>query len=344
MRTNIMAVAILLLAMAVPTRIVVATQGNEANPIAVAKAQMQAGDFARAAEALQGLLSRETKPDPEAFMLLAACLHNLKADQKAIEVFDQGLDLYPRSPDMQDFYVALLRSTSSLEAVKAGLTRRYERDPDSLILLRALIYIHLQLEYATPKTEELVSRFVKLAPGDPNSHFLRGEWARLNKRDEEAVDAWEKCLTSASPDETMQLRVQTMIALAQARLGHFPEAKAAFDKAHETNKRSAVHDPDAAQFYLEYLQEQGEAKETLRIADQILAWDPSFGPARLERASLISKAGQHEESYREAHLVLDDQRLGPDRLRAARILLIRLCSILKLEAEAKEHESWIKSH
>ncbi len=312
--------------------------------ILAAQNDMRFGNFNKALEALNSVVSMETRPDPEVFTLMAACYQNLKQTDKALKACERGLALYPREELLEDFYVTMLRNYVPAQLMKEKLEQALSKNPNSLVLLRASVLLQLDKDPRNKHAQELVDRLVRLAPDDPNSHYSYGMWALLNHKEERAVEAWEKTLSLAKVTPKMQVDVYTLIGDAENRLNHAERAEAAFQKALKANVSLDKPNPASAYFYAEFLSRHSRNEESQKVIDRILEWAPDYGPARLSRASHLSRRHMLDKAVREAERALNGTDNSPEQLRAIHVLLARTYFILKRVDQAKEHQAWLESH
>jgi hypothetical protein len=82
----------------------------------------------------------------------------------------------------------------------------------------------------------------------------------------------------------------------------------------------------------------------MMVADEILKWDPAYGPAHFERAKMLAQQGQAEEAAKEGELALQDGRGTEADLRAYHAFLAKTYFALGRESDAQVHQAWIESH
>ncbi len=317
--------------------------GQIESQIDSAQKLMQAGEFGKALEVLAVLMQREQTPPPDVFILTATCHLNLRETARAFEVFERGMSLYPQTRLLEEFYVKLLTNYVPVEQMKEKLEKALAVSPRSVVLLRAAAFLQLRVDARSEHARQVVARFVEAAPDDANSHYVYGQWARLNHQEELAISEWEKTLTLAPADARMQMDVYTLIGDAENRLNRAERAGAAFKKALQANSSLNEHNPASAFFYADFLARQARFDESQAVIEQILRWAPKYGPALLQNALHMARVKRPEEAVVAAEQALVGGDLSPDQARAAHVLLAKTYFLLKRTADAEKHQEWLKA-
>jgi len=304
---------------------------------------MQKAEFGKALQMLGRLLQREQAPPPDVFMLIATCHLNLKETHQALELFERGMSLYPQTPLLEEFYVTLLTNYVPVEQMKDKLEKALDISPRSLALLRASAFVEVRLDSQSEQARLAVTRFVETAPDDPNSHYVYGQWASLNRQEELAIREWEKTLTLTRADARMVMDIYTLIGDTENHLSRAERAEAAFKNALQANLSLEKHNPASAFFYAEFLERQARFEESQKLNEQILGWAPTYGPALLRKASYLARVRKPEDAVVAAEQALAGNELNPDQIRAAHVLLARTYFQLKRMADAERHQEWLKA-
>ncbi|RPJ59298.1 MAG: hypothetical protein EHM23_14575 [Acidobacteria bacterium] len=304
---------------------------------------MQAREFGKALEVLSALMQREQAPPPDVYILMATCHLNLKETDRALEVFERGMALYPHHPVLEEFYVKLLTNYVPVEQMKAKLEKAVEASPRSLVLLRAAAFVELRVEAKSDRAGQIVDRLVEVAPDNPDVHYIRGLLASLNEQEDQAISAWEKALTLAGSDARMQMDINTLIGEAENRRNRAGRAEAAFRKALKANLSLEKHNSASAYFYADFLAKQSRFVESQKLIHQILSWAPSYGPALLQNALHLARSKKPEDAVVAAELALAGNDLDPQQTRAAHVLLVKTYFQLKRMADAERHQQWLKA-
>jgi len=339
---------IILCIVLLPTGPVLAVQQPPASSseqqIEAAQKQMEGGQFAAALELLRPLLSGDLKTPPEVFVLMATCHLNLNQTEQSLELCERGVVAYPAETVNAEFYLTVLKRYVPAQRMKEQLERAITRVPESVVLTRGLAVLELQRDHRSERALQLAEKLLELAPNDPMSHYVHGEWAFLNHREAKAIEEWEKTLALAgNPDPLMLTDVYTLIGDAERRLEHPERAEAAFRKALDANVSLQQPKPASAFFYADFLAEQGRAEESQKVIDQVLAWAPNYGPALLSRASFFSRQKKWKEAVEAAKGSLAGTDMSPEQTRAAHLVLAKSYFLLGEKDKAAEHQKWLQS-
>jgi len=308
-----------------------------------AQKYMQARDFRKAIEVLEAVVKREQAPPADVFILLSTSHLNVKETNRALEVFERGMSLYPQQALLEEFYVKLLADYVPIQQMKDKLEKALAASPRSPFLLRAAAFVEMRLDIRGERARQMVAKFVEVAPDDPNSHYVYGQWARLNHQEELAIAEWEKTLSLTTADARMQMDVYTLIGDAENRLNRAEQAEAAFKKAFEANSSLEDHNSASAFFYADFLAKQARFDESHAIIEQILLWTPTYGPALLEQAIHLTRVKKPEEAVVAAEKALVGTDLTKDQTRAAHVLLGKTYFLLKRIPDAERHQQWLKA-
>jgi len=275
-----------------------------------AKNYLARGDFDRAAEALEILLSAEAGLPPEVHLTLMDAWLKLDRADKAAEAGERAIKAHPKSGP----------------------------------LLKRTGHILFRRSYTNPRAGELLENASRILPQDPETHHFYGQWALLNHREEAAIEAEQKALALSAGNDAARMQIYTVLAIAQDKLGRAEQAEQAFTEALAANRRLRSFDPNAALEYVQFLVRQSREQEAQRIVDETLRHVPQFGPARLERAKYLSAQGENEKALAEARKALELAGSDPLQQRAARAFLARTYFALGQEEEAQKHQRWIEEH
>jgi tetratricopeptide (TPR) repeat protein len=138
--------------------------------------------------------------------------------------------------------------------------------------------------------------------------------------------------------------MNTLLGMCEARLDHLDGARAAFVAAMEVNRRAPVLDPSSAYQYVQFLVRSGAAAEALPIIGEVLRHAPDFGPAHLEQAKALERAGNLDAAVASARRALAAAANSPANVRAAHLILARCFFRLGRTAEAEAEQKWIESN
>ncbi len=310
--------------------------------IVSAQKLMETGKFREALGVLSALAAGEKALPADVFMLLATCHLNLAEREQAFEVFERGMSIYPQQPVMEEFYIRLLTNYVPVAQMRDKLEKALTASPDSLVLLRASAFVEMRVDAKNDRARIVVERLVELAPDNPDSYYVRGLLASLNKQDDLAISDWEKALSLANDDVRIRMDIQTLIGETEDRRNRADRAEAAFKKGLEANLSLEQHNPASAFFYADFLARQARFDESQRLVELILGWAPAYGPALLQKASHLARLKKLEEAALAAEQALAGKDLNPQQTRAAHLLLARTYFQLKRMPEAERHQQWLK--
>lgn len=223
------------------------------------KAQVEAGEYRAAAQALEDIVA-ENEEDAEAYFLLGLSYFNLNRYQDAREAFNRALELdSERAAAIHHNLGALAYQMGDIETAEAEFKAALETepdDPDTHYQLGATYLVKaLPADSQTPDPEMLekakaeFERALELAPGKAEALVGLGNSYLLENRIDEAIDMLEDAV-EANPEMP-----EALFALGRAyALG------GQTDEARETLERFLETDPPEvwAQQAQQLLQQIGE--------------------------------------------------------------------------------------
>jgi tetratricopeptide (TPR) repeat protein len=323
------------------------------------EAMLARGEFTQAVRVVERAMAAGRGCDPEAWLMLAVAYQNLQKGENAIEACARGLRAFPASERLQEHYgLALLANLPRAEA-QARLEEVVRAYPDSAPLRKTLGKLLFDPPSGAPKAGEHLAAAAKLAPRDPEARYFYGLWActsgaawadLVGRRLPVVRDSYELCLReltqalALTPANNFQaiMQIQANIGSAEGALGRPAQARAAFGKALEANRRLATPNPAVGLEYAQFLLEASETAEARAILDEVLARDPGYAAARFERARLLHEGGLAERAIDEANLALRDAK-DNTLLRAIHSFLARTYHEIGREEEADSHQRWFQS-
>lgn len=314
--------------------------GRATSALQAARSQVEQGNYSAAAQLLEELLVRQ--PAAEAYLLLATCRFKLGEKAAAIAVAEQGLALEPTATRLAAFYVTLLEQAVSAEEAKTKLRAFAQRAPQQPVFRKALVRLLIHTEPAAATTEESLKQLVRDLPRDAEAHFLYGQWACLDGRDELCLTALSRSLALAPHNEAAQMQANTLMALAADRLNQPDRAEAAFRRALAANRRLAHPNPRAAFQYVDFLTRHGREAEAQALVAEILSFAPQFAPAWLAQAKWLARQQQLSEAIAAGKRALAYADGEAELLRAIHAFLAKTCFAAGLHEEAQLHQSWIE--
>jgi len=299
-------------------------------------------NFAKAIEALELAISMEPRCDPETYVMLATSRLNLGEKKKAIEACEQGLDFYPKSVRLQEYYVSLLRVAAGKEETKAKLEQNLARQPYSTVYLKTLGGLLMEESPTGRRAEELLVAAAKGAPNDAEAHYLYGKLACVNNNEELCIAELSKADALAPGNYEAGMQIYTMIGIAEDNLNRPAEAETAFQKALKFNQMLKSPGPYAAFQYAVFLAKRRRDVDAQRLVDDVLKLAPTYGPAHFERAKFLAKQRNMEQAATEAELALKYAGNDKTQLRALHAFLAKTYFALGRSEDAKVHQEWLE--
>jgi tetratricopeptide (TPR) repeat protein len=284
------------------------------SPLAVAVAQVQAGQYREAVTTLEAAIRTDPKGGENLYALLAECYTQLADPATAQATLRAGLRAYPAAP----------------------------------ILERALGQLLFRARYDSNEAGTLLAHAAKMLPRDPQAKHYYAQWAYLNARERICVEQEREALALPGLNDLAALQMNTLLGMCYSRLLQEVEAaqgaRLAFERANEINARQTAYDPIAAFQYVQFLTRSGDDAAAQAIVDQILQRIPRFAPARLEKAKYYDRGGECARAIAEAKLALSSDGNDVNSERAAHILMARCYSLLGNADEAAKEQQWIEAH
>jgi tetratricopeptide (TPR) repeat protein len=317
---------------------------NRNSEMAIARGEFNSGDFAHAAEKLARMLRTSIHLGADAYRMLAFSQFKLGNNYDALSTCENGLALYPSSNSLGNLYVSILRQALSPEARNSRLKASVQRVRHSPIVLKALGEELLSSNPQDAQALQLLSSAATLAPRDAEAHFFYGEAACFNQEDTLCIEELRRAHELNPRNEQANMQLYTMIAVAEDKHSLPKQAARDFERAMTAN-RSLVHpSPYAALKYATFLGTQDRRDEAVMILEEIIGWQPSYGPAHFARATFLSEQGKKEDAIAEAEIALQDSRSSEAELRAYHAFLARTYFSIGRQNDALSHQSWVESH
>jgi Tfp pilus assembly protein PilF len=282
----------------------------------------------------------------ESAVLQAAAGHIAKNEyDQAIGLLEKFVGDQPKAgPDaflmLVDCRMRKREPEAAMEAVRAGL----ERQPGSVALLKAGASILVRDRRHSASARDLLAKAVRLAPDDPETHYLYSQWACLHNQEELCIQEAQKALSLEPGNEAANLQLNTLIGMAADKLNRADQAEAAFRRSLASNRKLGFADPLAAYQYVVFLTKRGREDEAQSVVAGILARAPRFGPAHLERAKHLAKNGEHEQAAALAEQALKLEGMDKEKSRAAHLLLARTYFLLGREEDSARHQAWVEEN
>lgn len=192
------------------------------------------------------------------------------------------------------------------------------------------------------RAEQLLAQAAQAQPRDAEAHYLYGQWACLNNRQELCLIELKKALALAPSNHLAQMQIYTMIAVAEDQSNRPHPAESAFLKAQQYNRLLPAPDPLATFQYVKFLTSHSREEEAQRVLLELLRRTPDYGPALFERAKYLLKKGQSEEAISEGEKALKSSGNDAAQLRAIHAFLAKTYFALGRDAQAEAHQRAIE--
>lgn len=318
---------------------------QDVSKVRAAENHIRQKDYAKAVEILEPLVQTNPRFDAEVYVMLAVSRVNLGEKEKAVAACERGLDAFPDSGRLAEFYVSLLNRLADRAEAKAKLEGRLARNARSPVLTKALGQILLDENPLDPRTEQLLMTAAAESPRDAEAHYLYGQWACLNNREGLCLDALRKALALSPTNDLARMQIYTLIGIAEDKAGRHEPAEAAFQNALKLNRRLPRPDPNGALQYAKFLLDRQRPAEAEPLIDEALKAAPTFAPALFERAKLLAKGGRREKAIEAASLALQHTAANnKTQLHALHAFLAKTYFSLGRVEEAQTHQRWIESN
>jgi tetratricopeptide (TPR) repeat protein len=296
---------------------------------------------------LDRILLHDAKSSPEVYLLAVNCRAKLQLPDEALDLCERGLRMHLNSERLQSLYVYLLRTSPTRESRTTALQKRLEQNLDSVDELtfwaRMLIGLSEGNDFRRELAEGLLARAIRLAPRNPSAQFNYGRCLRLREKPEQAKEALTQAL-ALNPEPELRIQILMETAQSEDQLSRYEQAEAVFRQGLQVNRDSKPHNSDAAFTFVRFLSQRSRSDEMGQLVEEILRWEPSFAPARLERAKLLARKNQLQEAVKEAAKALEQASGDMDLERTAHVFLAKTYFSLGRTQEAQTHQEWIEAN
>ncbi len=283
--------------------------------------------------------------DTEAVMRAARASVKAGEYRAAAEICERGMAVEPDSDEIESVYLSL-----PAEVLAARLAERFEQvqrtnDVTELITLgRVLSDFDPHRKTEGPRLAvELLERAIRLAPANPSAYYNYGRALRVTAAPARMFEAWQKAL-SLDPDDELRIQIYTRIGNQRLAMAQADAAGQAFAAAHQVNRKTGMHKARWAWEYFRFLKSQSREAEARKLLDEILAWNPRFVAAVLERARLSIARETWREGIADAEYVLQYASGNAELERGAHALLARAYHAVNQPRKARIHQDWIEAH
>jgi len=317
------------------------------------------GEFAQAAQMLERALAKGGSCDAETWLMLAVSYQNLGKGDRAFSACARGLKFFPKSERLQEYYGAVVVEGRSRAEALARLEEAVRAQPDAAPLRKTLGRLLFDPPTDDPKAGEHLAAAARLRPKDPEARYFHGLWActkaaawadLAGRRLPVVQESYELCLRELAQALTLTppgndqavMQIHANIGSAEEALGRTDNARQAFRKALEANRRLSTPNPAVALEYARFLLRGSENAEAKAILNEILASDQRNAPARFERARVALDEGMTELAIEDARLALRDAQQDTALLRRIHSFLARTYHETGREDEADRHRRWFE--
>jgi len=303
-------------------------------------------NYQKAAEAAELALSLDPKIDSDAYLMLAVARVNLQQYPKAVEALESGLQQHPNAARLQQHYVSLLQQAKlpSQEA-RQKLEKQLQISPSSRIFQKALGEALMKDNPLSKQAGQLLAGAAQASPRDPEARYLYGQWLCANNKSAQCLTEMQQALDfTPAANSTARMQILLTLARAENQLNHPARAGSAYKSALDINRRQPSPNPAVTYLYVKFLLDYSREEETRPLVEEILRQAPNFGPARLQQARFLSKAGKQDAALAEGLEALKDPQNDPDDLRAIHAFLAKTYFALGKIEEAKAHQEWLRAN
>lgn len=179
------------------------------------------------------------------------------ASDGAVEAYRGILERYPYESEARTLLVYALDSAGQLEPALVEAQRLAEQDPGDEVAWSSVAHLALKLErYAEALTA--IERLRQIAPDNPNTHFLAGEYHYYQRQFDLAGPAFEEALRV---DPSFGFAVERLAAMEMLS-GHNAAAIERLSAASQSAQFSGEHRITAALALVALLRAEGRCDET----------------------------------------------------------------------------------
>ena len=285
-------------------------QTKQPDVFQLAQKQAATGQCGAAVETLSKALQASAKAPIPAYLLLSYCNQETRRPDVATDTLRRGLTAWPAAPQLE----------------------------------RALGELLFQKQYDSTEAGKLLEHAARLLPKDPEAKHYYAQWAYLNARHRICATQEQQALALPGLSELALLQMYTLLGMCEGGLEDATGARAAFEHATAINEKQPNYDPIAAMQYVQFLTRYNEEARAAEVVDEIIRRLPSFGPAHLQKAKYLDRAGDAASAITEARRGLASAGNDLNSERAAHTLLARLLARRGDTEEAAKEQQWIADH
>lgn len=285
-------------------------QTRQPDPLAAIQQQLAAGRCADAIPALSAMQQGKAKAPVPVYLMLGYCQREMGEPAAAVETLRNGLKAWPGTP----------------------------------LLERSLGELLFRGQYDSTEAGKLLEHAALLLPRDPEGRHYYAQWAYLNARHRICVAQEQQALALPGLSDLALLQMNTLLGMCEGTLENPVAARKAFERALTLNAKQSSYDPVSAMQYVQFLTRYNDDARGAEVVDEILRRVPSFGPAHLQKAKYLDRAGQSSQAIEAAQLALASAGNDLNAERAAHTLLARCFAATGKTEEAAREQQWIAAH
>lgn len=242
------------------------------------------------AEAVQHLQAalRVWPHDPDTLLLAARAARRAKAFDTAEHFLDLYQEQRKEDEDLTLERICLRAERGEPDSVAKYCQGLIERsDPATPLVLEALTQGYLR-NYQPQKAGIAINEWLELDPDNPQALILQGQLYELLQRQADAIKSYRAALTADSTLDEARLRLSDVLM----QLGSVEEAK-----PHLEYLGGRLPNNPKVQVYLARVQDRmGHPELAEQILDTVLAHQPNYAAALLDRGILALRAGQFDQA------------------------------------------------
>lgn len=262
-------------------------------------------------EVMEAVVSAASRLGPEGWIAAGVLLRRGFRPLDALEAFDQGARLIPRTDPLADVEAGWLLAELRSDDLALARFARHPEDPAATYGRAVILARTKRIDEATVLTDALLGA----TPDNPGALLLRAELLDSVGRGSETLETLRRLADETGPAGPATLRLARILV----KLGRSDEALPILDAI-------LAAGPDNAEAWLALArahQDAGRPEEAVEAFRRALAADDALNPARFGLAQLLARTGEREEAQRlfaefERRKAVDDeasQLLGRAELR-----------------------------
>lgn len=277
------------------------------------------------------------------YLLAAEISLRLGDRQKAKDYCNRGLKLYPGDQPLQEVLSNWLLSCVDSSECRQEIGAALQRQPDSVVYLKAATYALIVVNPRDAATERMVRLCIQRLPGDANALMLEARWRAMRNEHALAVQVAERVLALGKLTDSQHVAALTLSAESTLALGERDKGEELFARAWAANRKAGICIPASAVSWAAVLEREQRTRESALVLDDVLQAFPLNVGALLARARQQLRAGDTASAIRGGLAALK-YSAGPDQRRESHSLLASAYQAAGRTTEAQLHAEWINAH